>query len=399
MKMYRSLTELIGHTPLLALTGYCRENGLNATIAAKLEAFNPAGSVKDRTACAMLDAAEESGALRPGGTIIEPTSGNTGIGLAWIAAARGYRTLIVMPDSMSPERRALIQAYGADLVLTDGALGMKGAIARAQELHEQIAGSLIPDQFSNPANPAVHRRTTGPEIWEDTDGKVDIFVAGVGLAQIHHLILTHAHSDHLLGAVWVVRMVAAAMNAGRYEGELAIWCDPSVREGLCQMARITLQKKMTDRLGDRILFHDISDGQTDTILGRKVTFFDIHSTKMKQMGFTMELAGGGKLCCLGDEPYNPACAAYVRGADWLLCEAFCLYEDRERFKPYEKHHSTVKDACELAQRLGIPHLVLWHTEDRRLAQRQALYTQEGRAYYDGDLHVPNDLDVLALAGE
>ena len=180
MKMYRSLTELIGHTPLLALTGYCRENGLNATIAAKLEAFNPAGSVKDRTACAMLDAAEESGALRPGGTIIEPTSGNTGIGLAWVAAARGYRTLIVMPDSMSPERRALIRAYGAELVLTDGALGMKGAIARAQELHEQIAGSLIPDQFSNPANPAVHRRTTGPEIWEDTDGKVDIFVAGVG---------------------------------------------------------------------------------------------------------------------------------------------------------------------------------------------------------------------------
>ena len=180
MKMYRSLTELIGHTPLLALTGYCRENGLNATIAAKLEAFNPAGSVKDRTACAMLDAAEASGALRPGGTIIEPTSGNTGIGLAWIAAARGYRALIVMPDSMSPERRALIQAYGAELVLTDGALGMKGAIARAQELHEQIAGSLIPDQFSNPANPAVHRRTTGPEIWEDTDGKVDIFVAGVG---------------------------------------------------------------------------------------------------------------------------------------------------------------------------------------------------------------------------
>lgn len=180
MKMYRSLTELIGHTPLLALTGYCRENGLNATIAAKLEAFNPAGSVKDRTACAMLDAAEASGALRPGGIIIEPTSGNTGIGLAWVAAARGYRTLIVMPDSMSPERRALIRAYGAELVLTDGALGMKGAIARAQELHEQIAGSLIPDQFSNPANPAVHRRTTGPEIWEDTDGKVDIFVAGVG---------------------------------------------------------------------------------------------------------------------------------------------------------------------------------------------------------------------------
>lgn len=180
MKMYRSLTELIGHTPLLELSGYCRANSLDAVIAAKLEAFNPAGSVKDRTAWAMLDAAEESGALRPGGTIIEPTSGNTGIGLAWVAAARGYRTLIVMPDSMSPERRALIRAYGAELVLTDGALGMKGAIEKAQELRAQIPGSLIPDQFSNPANPEIHRRTTGPEIWEDTDGKVDIFVAGVG---------------------------------------------------------------------------------------------------------------------------------------------------------------------------------------------------------------------------
>lgn len=180
MKMYRSLTELIGHTPLLALTGYCRENGLNATIAAKLEAFNPAGSVKDRTACAMLDAAEESGALRPGGTIIEPTSGNTGIGLAWIAAARGYRTLIVMPDSMSPERRALIQAYGAELVLTEGAKGMKGAIAKASELAKEIPDSFIPGQFVNPANPAAHRAATGPEIWADTGGEVDIFVAGVG---------------------------------------------------------------------------------------------------------------------------------------------------------------------------------------------------------------------------
>ena len=180
MKMYRSLTELIGHTPLLALTGYCRENGLNATIAAKLEAFNPAGSVKDRTACAMLDAAEESGALRPGGTIIEPTSGNTGIGLAWIAAARGYRTLIVMPDSMSPERRALIQAYGAELVLSEGAKGMKGAIAKADELAKEIPNAFIPGQFVNPANPKAHVATTGPEIWDDTDGKVDLFVAGVG---------------------------------------------------------------------------------------------------------------------------------------------------------------------------------------------------------------------------
>ena len=179
-RIYTAADQLIGHTPLLELTHLEQEFGLKARIVAKLEYFNPAGSVKDRIAKAMIDDAEAKGLLKPGSVIIEPTSGNTGIGLAWVAAARGYRTLIVMPDSMSPERRALIRAYGAELVLTDGALGMKGAIARAQELHEQIAGSLIPDQFSNPANPAVHRRTTGPEIWEDTDGKVDIFVAGVG---------------------------------------------------------------------------------------------------------------------------------------------------------------------------------------------------------------------------
>lgn len=218
MKMYRSLTELIGHTPLLALTGYCRENGLNATIAAKLEAFNPAGSVKDRTACAMLDAAEASGALKPGGTIIEPTSGNTGIGLAWVAAARGYRTLIVMPDSMSPERRALIRAYGAELVLTDGALGMKGAIARAQELHEQIAGSLIPDQFSNPANPAVHRRTTGPEIWEDTDGKVDIFVAGVGTGGTLTGVAEHLKAQNPAVRVVAVEPAKSAVLEGGAPG-------------------------------------------------------------------------------------------------------------------------------------------------------------------------------------
>ena len=179
-QIYTDVTQLVGGTPLLRLDRLARAEGWGARVLAKLEYLNPAGSTKDRAALSMILDAEERGILPPGGTIIEPTSGNTGIGLAWVAAARGYRTLIVMPDSMSPERRALIRAYGAELVLTDGALGMKGAIARAQELHEQIAGSLIPDQFSNPANPAVHRRTTGPEIWEDTDGKVDIFVAGVG---------------------------------------------------------------------------------------------------------------------------------------------------------------------------------------------------------------------------
>ncbi len=220
--------------------------------------------------------------------------------------------------------------------------------------------------------------------------------AGVGWEQVHHLILTHAHTDHLLGAVWIMRMVATRMNQGSYEGELRIYCAPDVAEGLCAMARLTLQPKMWAHIGTRILFCPIQDGQQESILGREVTFFDIRSTKMQQYGFCMPLDGGGRLCCLGDEPYNPLCAPYVQGASWLLCEAFCLYADRERFKPYQKHHSTVKEACELAQSLRIPHLVLWHTEDERLPQRKALYTQEGRPYYTGDLYVPDDLDVIPL---
>ena len=178
--IYTSVEQLIGRTPLLELANLQREEGLEARILAKLECFNPAGSVKDRVARAMVDDAERRGLLRPGSVIIEPTSGNTGIGLAAVAAARGYRVIIVMPETMSPERRQLMRAYGAELVLTDGARGMQGAIDRAGELAGEIPGSFIPGQFTNPANPAVHRETTGPEIWEDTDGAVDIFVAGVG---------------------------------------------------------------------------------------------------------------------------------------------------------------------------------------------------------------------------
>ena len=178
--IYTSVEQLIGRTPLLELANLQREEGLEARILAKLECFNPAGSVKDRVARAMVDDAERRGLLRPGSVIIEPTSGNTGIGLAAVAAARGYRVIIVMPETMSPERRQLMRAYGAELVLTDGAKGMQGAIDRAGELAGEIPGSFIPGQFANPANPAVHRETTGPEIWEDTDGAVDIFVAGVG---------------------------------------------------------------------------------------------------------------------------------------------------------------------------------------------------------------------------
>ena len=178
--IYTSADQLIGKTPLLELTQIEKSEGLNAKILAKLEYFNPAGSVKDRIAKAMIDDAEAKGILKTGSTIIEPTSGNTGIGLASVAAARGYRIIIVMPETMSVERRQLMKAYGAELVLTEGAKGMKGAIAQAEELAKEIPGSFIPGQFVNPANPEVHERTTGPEIWEDTDGKVDIFVAGVG---------------------------------------------------------------------------------------------------------------------------------------------------------------------------------------------------------------------------
>ena len=180
MKTYKKITDLIGKTPLLELSNYEKEHNLSATLLAKLEYFNPAGSAKDRIAKAMIDDAEAKGLLKPGAVIIEPTSGNTGIGLASVAASRGYEIILTMPETMSVERRNLLKAYGAKIVLTDGAKGMKGAIAKAEELAAQTPGSFIPSQFTNMANPEIHQKTTGPEIWEDTDGKVDIFVAGVG---------------------------------------------------------------------------------------------------------------------------------------------------------------------------------------------------------------------------
>lgn len=178
--IHKSLTELIGKTPLLELTNYEKNNDLKAKLIAKLEYLNPAGSVKDRIAYAMIADAEEKGLLKKGSVIIEPTSGNTGIGIASVATAKGYRAILTMPETMSVERRSLLKAYGAEVVLTDGAQGMKGAIAKAEELQKEIPNSYVPAQFDNPANPAIHYKTTGPEIWEDTDGKVDLFVAGIG---------------------------------------------------------------------------------------------------------------------------------------------------------------------------------------------------------------------------
>lgn len=179
-KIYKNLTDLIGKTPLLELTNYEKKHGLKATIIAKLEYYNPAGSVKDRIAKAMIDDAEARGIIKPDSVIIEPTSGNTGIGLASVAAARGYRIILTMPETMSIERRNLLKAYGAEIVLTEGSKGMKGAIAKAEELAKEIPNAFIPGQFVNPANPAIHKATTGPEIWVDTDGNVDIFVSGIG---------------------------------------------------------------------------------------------------------------------------------------------------------------------------------------------------------------------------
>lgn len=220
--------------------------------------------------------------------------------------------------------------------------------------------------------------------------------AGIGVERIHHLVVTHAHTDHVMGVVWLIRMISARMNTGRYEGELHIYASAALQEGLIQMANFMLQPQMIAQIGRRILFHEITDGQETTAAGHIVRFFDIGSTKMQQYGFTVSLSDGRRLCCLGDEPYNPICHEYAAGADWLLSEAFCRYCERDVFKPYEKHHSTVKEACELAQQLGVPNLVLWHTEDKHIQDRKRLYAEEGSAYYHGCLYVPDDLDVIEL---
>lgn len=218
----------------------------------------------------------------------------------------------------------------------------------------------------------------------------------VPLTAIHHLFVTHEHTDHILGVVWIVRMIGQQINKGKYHGNLLIYCHEGLTETILTLCRLTLVQKVQKLIGERILLVPVKDGEKREILGHDVTFFDIHSTKAVQFGFCIRLEDGQVLVCAGDEPYNPDCEKYVQGADWLLHEAFCLYGDREKFQPYEKHHSTVKDACMLAQELGIPNLVLWHTEDKNLTKRKEMYVKEGKAYYDGNLMVPDDGEIIAL---
>ena len=218
----------------------------------------------------------------------------------------------------------------------------------------------------------------------------------VDMAHIHHIFVTHEHTDHILGIVWMVRMIATAMKKGKYEGELRIYCHPGLADTISTLCRLTLQGKFYKMIGEQIFLIPVEDGETVSILDYDVTFFDILSTKAKQFGFCMEYAEGKKLTCCGDEPYNECEQKYAKNSTWLLHEAFCLFSQADKFKPYEKHHSTVKDACELAQKLEAENLILYHTEDKNISRRKELYTEEGRQYYKGNLWIPDDLETYKL---
>lgn len=218
----------------------------------------------------------------------------------------------------------------------------------------------------------------------------------VPLERIHHIFITHEHTDHLLGIVWMIRMIATRMNQGRFEGNLMIYCHDKLPETIRTIARLTMQRKLHELIGNRILLIPVNDGEQKQILGFPVTFFDICSTKARQFGFTAILKNGDKLCFSGDEPLNPLCFSYAENSRWLLHEAFCLYADRELFSPYEKHHSTVKEACETAERLGAERLILWHTEDKNLTTRKQNYTKEGGRFFKGALLVPDDKEIIVL---
>ncbi len=218
--------------------------------------------------------------------------------------------------------------------------------------------------------------------------------AHLPLNQIHHIFISHEHTDHLLGIVWLIRMIATKMKQQTYQGNLTIYCHEELVDTIITITKLTIQQKFFNYIGNRILFCKVSDGITKEILGYGVTFFDINSSKAKQFGFVTNLHNGERLCFLGDEPYNPSEYIYANECDWLLHEAFCLYRDRDIYRPYEKHHATVKEACEVGSTLCAKNLILYHTEDKNIQNRKELYTEEGKAYYSGNLLIPNDLDII-----
>ncbi len=220
--------------------------------------------------------------------------------------------------------------------------------------------------------------------------------AGYNWWDMRHIFVTHKHIDHFLGIIWMVRMICQFMNHGEYKGEAYIYSHKEVLDLIREMAEKLLLQKETRFIGDRLHLVEIHDGETKNIIGHDITFFDIHSTKAKQYGFCMEMKEGKKLTGCGDEPYDPCEEKYAMNSEWLLHEAFCLYSQRDIFDPYEKHHSTVKDACELAEKLRVRNLMLYHTEDRNLSQRKMLYYEEGSQYYKGNLFIPDDLESLEL---
>lgn len=224
--------------------------------------------------------------------------------------------------------------------------------------------------------------------------------AKIPFPRIRAAFLSHSHTDHIFGMIWVLRKILTLMGQGKYEGPFTLYCHEELAEKVRTIAKLTLTPGMFGRIGEDIRLLSVADGEETDVLGHGVRFFDIHSDKEKQFGFTLALSSARypekKLAFLGDEPFNERCRPHVTGCAWLLCEAFCLYGEREIFKPYEKHHSTVREACELAEELGAPNLVLWHTEDSHIAERKALYGAEGRQFYHGNLFVPDDLDVIAL---
>ena len=222
--------------------------------------------------------------------------------------------------------------------------------------------------------------------------------AGINSKNIHNLIVTHEHTDHVLGVIWIIRTIATAMKKEKYTGNLNIYCHKELSEKIRTMCLFTLEKKFTAFFDSRILFHFIDEQEqsVQSILGCRTEFFSILSTKAEQYGFSIDLPSGKKLTCLGDEPLNKKCTQFIENTDWVLGEAFCRFADRDIFKPYEKHHSTVKEACEMAAEHNIKNLVLWHTEDKHLAERKTLYTAEGKEYYSGNLFIPNDLEVIPL---